>query len=166
MPKKTVAKEGVKRYQPKFPERKTRKHKWCTQRLIVTFECPRPLVPFIMRDISHALANFESIQKPKIWECTPQLEEIFLQADACTEAGTVYLGKPQTFWLGYLKAVKDICKEVFGLNLDDVTFEYKMRIAKTLRRKYPDGEIGFFHNAIHHDLAEIEALEGLKKLFG
>lgn len=101
-----------------------------------------------------------------------KLEEIYLQANDALEAGEVYgrgfvPATRQEYWKGYRKAVVDICQELFGKNLTELTFDEKLRIARRLGTNLgmPMDEVGFFHNNIHHSVGEINAVEGLSRLF-
>lgn len=73
------------------------------------------------------------------------------------------------FWKGYLKALKDVGLEVLGIPKSmfeaDLTFDFKLRVARRLREKYPDGQIEFVCGAVHYTLEEIDALEGVRNLF-
>lgn len=97
-----------------------------------------------------------------------QLREIYLEANDALEAGEVYgrglvPATRQEYWRGYRRAVADIGREMFTVDLDNMEFEDKLQIARRIARSHD--EVGFFHNGIHHSVSEIDALEGLSRLF-
>lgn len=102
------------------------------------------------------------------WKMYFETEEIIANAEIILGKDVLRFGN-QEFWKGYLKALKDVGVEVLGISKsrfeEDLTFDFKLRVARTLREKYPHAEIGFVCGAVHYTVEEVDALEGLRNLF-
>lgn len=71
----------------------------------------------------------------------------------------------EMYWEGYQKAVVDIGKEVYDVNLMAMTFEEKLALAEALQVEYPNLESWFAHDGHLHMVGELKAMEGLATLF-
>lgn len=102
------------------------------------------------------------------WRMYLQTEEILAFSKEMLGKDVLRFGRHQ-FWEGYLKALRDFGVEVLGMSESkfeaDLTFNFKMRVARKVREKYPDADIGFVCGAVHYTLEEIDALEGVRTLF-
>ena len=102
------------------------------------------------------------------WRIYLQTEEILAFSKEMLGKNAVRFGRHH-FWEGYLKALRDFGVEVLGISKslfeEDLIFDFKVRVARKLREKYPDADIGFVCGAVHYTLEEIDALEGVRNLF-
>ena len=73
--------------------------------------------------------------------------------------------KHTSFWEGYLKSLKDVAREIFGIDVDSVTFDWKLKVGERLQKKFPSGEVGFSHNGICYTVNEVLGLLALRNLF-
>ena len=69
------------------------------------------------------------------------------------------------FWEGYLKALGDVAKEIFGTDIDSMTFEWKLKVGERLQKKFSYSEVGFCHNGICYTVNEVLGLLAVRNLF-
>jgi len=102
------------------------------------------------------------------WRIFLQTEEILAFAKEMLGKDVLRFGNAE-FWKGYLKALKDVGIEVLGIPKSrfesELDFNFKLGVARRLREKYPDAQIGFVCGAVHYTVEEIDALESVRNLF-